>query len=108
MRIATLKRLLARPTFEDELALHRADCAASHGKLTNATFLRRRRRELSQEEIRPPGLLGGRDLIALGLKPGPLFGRLLAAVEEEQLDGRLRTREEAIAFIQRHRQQFEA
>lgn len=107
MRPATLKRLLARPTFEDELALHRADCAASNGKLTNALFLRRRRRELSQAELRPAPLIGGRDLIALGLKPGPLFGRLLAAVEEEQLDGRLRTREEAIGFVQQHRREFE-
>lgn len=100
MRLSTLKRLLARPTFEEELELHRADCLASHGKLTNVRFLRRKQRELSVEEIRPPRLLTGHDLIGLGLKPGPLFGRILKAVEEAQLEGRVRTRGEALRLAQ--------
>lgn len=95
MRLATVKRLLARPTFDDELLLHRADCLASHGGLSNVRFLKRRQRELSAEEIRPPRLIGGRDLIAAGLDPGPLFGEILAAVEEAQLEGRIRTRVQA-------------
>ena len=101
MRPATLKRLFARPTFEEELALHRADCLASHGKLGNVAFLRRRRRELSEEEIRPARLITGKDLIVMGLKPGPLFGKILAAVEEAQLEGRLKTRQQALDFVKR-------
>jgi len=96
MRLSTLKRLLARPTFEEELALHRADCRASHGNLTNARFLQRKRRALSAQEVRPPRLINGHDLISMGLKPGPIFGRLLREVEEAQLDGLVRTREEAL------------
>ena len=39
MRIARLKRFMARPTFADELELHRVDCASSHGMLDNYEFL---------------------------------------------------------------------
>jgi tRNA nucleotidyltransferase (CCA-adding enzyme) len=46
---------------------------------------------------RPPApLILGRDLIALGMAPGPEVGRLLKAVYERQLDGLVATREEAL------------
>ncbi len=96
MRRSTLRRLLSRPTFEEELALHRADCQASHGSLANVTLLRRAQREFSQEPLRPPRLVNGQDLIDMDFPPGPMFGPVLAAVEEAQLDGRVRTREEAL------------
>ena len=56
-----------------------------------------RARELEVEQHAPAPLLLGRHLIELGLKPSPLFGRVLAAVYEMQLDGRVRTLEEARA-----------
>ena len=40
MRVAKLKRFMARPTFPDELELHRVDCASSHGMLDNYEFLK--------------------------------------------------------------------
>jgi poly(A) polymerase len=43
MRLSTLKKFLCRPTFEDELELHRADCLASHGNIENYDFLRKKR-----------------------------------------------------------------
>jgi tRNA nucleotidyltransferase (CCA-adding enzyme) len=47
---------------------------------------------------RPPEpLLKGRDLLALGLAPGPLVGRVLQAVYEKQLDGAVTTAEDARA-----------
>jgi tRNA nucleotidyltransferase (CCA-adding enzyme) len=47
---------------------------------------------------RPPEpLLKGRDLLALGLAPGPLVGRVLNAVYEKQLDGAVTTPEDARA-----------
>ena len=98
MRLATLKRLMARPTFEEELKLHQADCQACHGKLGNVRFLKRRQRELAREEIKPPRLISGKDLIKLGLTPGPLFGKILSAVEEAQLEGTIRTEKEALDY----------
>jgi tRNA nucleotidyltransferase (CCA-adding enzyme) len=46
--------------------------------------------------VRPPEpLLKGRDLMALGLAPGPRMGRVLQAVYELQLDGAVQTLDEA-------------
>ncbi|MCC7518953.1 MAG: CCA tRNA nucleotidyltransferase [Verrucomicrobiae bacterium] len=103
MRLATIKRLLARSTFEDELAMHRADCLASHGSVSNVRILRGWQRKLKREEIRPPRLVTGADLIALGWKPGPIFGRILAEIEDAQLAGEIATREQALAFAARPR-----
>jgi len=99
MKLSTLKRLLALPRFDEHLELHRLDCIASHGKLDNYGFIRRKMEELSREEIEPPPLVNGHDLIAMGYTPGPLFPRILGAVREEQLEGRLATKEEAMDFV---------
>jgi poly(A) polymerase len=101
MREAKLKRFMARPTFDDELELHRVDCQGSHRMLDNYEFLLRKREEFANEPIIPPPLLRGDDLIALGLKPGPKFGEILEAVETQQLEGSLRTREEALEWVKR-------
>jgi poly(A) polymerase len=95
MRKSTLRRLLMRPTFPLELALHRLDCLGSHRRLDVYDFLVERAKELEhQPEIIPP-LLTGDDLIAMGLKPGPGMGQLLAEIREKQLEDELRTSEEA-------------
>src|SRR6266516_609811 len=99
MREAKLKRFMARPTFDDELELHRGDCQGSHRMLDNYDFLVRKREEFANEPIIPPPLVRGDDLIALGLKPGPRFGEILEAVETQQLEGHLRTRKEAIEWV---------
>jgi len=99
MRVAKLKRFMARPTFDDELELHRADCQGSHRMLDNYEFLLLKREEFANEPIIPSPLVRGDDLIALGLKPGPKFGEILEAVETRQLEGTLRTREEALDWV---------
>jgi len=99
MRVAKLKRFMARPTFADELELHRVDCEGSHRMLDNYEFLLRKREEFANEPIIPPPLVRGDDLIALGLKPGPRLGEILEAVETQQLEGKLRTREEGLDWV---------
>ena len=90
---------MARPTFADELELHRVDCTSSHGMLDNYEFLQRKQEEFAHEPIIPPPLVRGDDLIALGLKPGPRFGEILEAVETRQLEGTLRDQEEALTWV---------
>jgi poly(A) polymerase len=99
MRVAKLKRFMARPTFEDELELHRVDCASSHAMLDNYEFLLKKKEEFANEPIIPPPLVRGDDLIALGLTPGPQFGEILEAVETRQLEGGLKDREEALQWV---------
>jgi poly(A) polymerase len=99
MRPATLKRFLRTPHFEDHLSLHRADCLGAHGDLSLFHFCRRKLEELREEDLRPEPLLRGRDLLELGFDPGPRIGVILRALEDEQLEGRLESREEAVAFV---------
>lgn len=99
MRVATLKRFLARPTIDDELELHRVDCQGSHGLLDNYDFLLRKREEFSNEPLIPPPLITGRDLIAAGLQPGPPFKKLLDSAQALQLEGGLKTRDDALAWL---------
>jgi len=99
MRPSRLKRLLARDTFDDELELHRIDCLASHGDLSIHEFLVARRAELSEEAIKPEPLLWGRDVLDRGVAPGPRVGALLRMAYELQLDGRLKDREGALAWL---------
>jgi len=99
MRVAKLKRFMARPTFEEELELHRVDCASSHAMLDNYDFLVRKKEEFANQPIIPPPLVTGDDLVALGMKPGPKFGEILEAVETRQLEGTLKSREEALDWL---------
>ena len=99
MRIARLKRFMARPGFEDEMELHRVDCQSSHAMLDNYAFLREKQEQFASEPLIPPPLVNGRDLIALGWKPGPKFKEALDAVQTRQLEGALTTREEALEWI---------
>jgi poly(A) polymerase len=96
MRVSTLKRLLARPTFAEELELHRIDCTASHGELDIHRFLIAKQTEFSLEEIKPKPLVTGHDLLQLGLPPGPKIGEILHQLMDEQLEGKLTSRETAL------------
>lgn len=101
MRKATLRRLLMRETFPLELELHRLDCLGSHGNLENYEFLLAQAEELKKKPaIRPP-LLTGKDLIKLGLKPGPALGALLNEIREKQLADELKTPRQARAWAKK-------
>ncbi|HEY4952071.1 MAG TPA: CCA tRNA nucleotidyltransferase, partial [Verrucomicrobiae bacterium] len=101
MRKATLRRLLLRETFPLELELHRLDCLGSHGDLEFYNFLREQAAELKkQPAIRPP-LLTGKDLIALGMKPGKELGALLTEIREQQLGDELKTPRQARAWAKK-------
>lgn len=101
MRLSTLKRFLGLATFPDQLKLHRIDCLASHGDLSNWRFLRRKLKQLTPREIKPRPLITGHDLLDLGYKEGPAMGTILRAVEEKQLEKELRSKEEALSWVER-------
>ena len=64
-------------------------------------WFRERVRQLDVAVRPPEAILQGRDLIALGVAPGPAVGRILRAVYEKQLDGAVTTLEEARAEARR-------
>jgi poly(A) polymerase len=101
MRKSTLRRLLLRGTFPLELELHWLDCLGSNGNLENYNFLVAQAEELKkQPAIRPP-LLTGKDLIALGMKPGKELGALLHEIREKQLADELKTPRQAKAWAKK-------
>jgi poly(A) polymerase len=107
MRKATLRRLLLRKTFPLELELHRLDCLGSHGNLDHYEFLLAQAAELKRKPaIRPP-LLTGKDLIKLGMKPGPAMGVLLDEMREKQLADELKTPRGARAWVKKYLQTIE-
>jgi poly(A) polymerase len=98
MRQSTRRRMMLRPTFPLELALHRLDCLGSHGRLDIYDFLREQADELSRQPQLVPPLLTGNDLLRLGFESGPTLGQLLAELREKQLADELRTPAEAEAW----------
>lgn len=97
MRRSRLRRFVEQPDFKDHLELHRLDCLSSHGLLDNHDFAQQHYEQVQAEEPFVP-LLTGRDLIAAGYEPGPVFGKVLAEVRELQHEGVLADREQALAF----------
>ena len=63
-------------------------------------WLAREAERLRVADSAPKPLVQGRDLIALGMKPGVAFGRILKAAYEAQLDGRFLTHEDGVRFVQ--------
>lgn len=104
MRVSKLKRFIARPTFEDEMELHRVDCMSSNGLTDNYDYLRAKQEEFAveQQPLIPPPLVSGHDLITMGHSPGPRFKELLTAVQNLQLEGAITTREQALDWLQQH------
>jgi putative nucleotidyltransferase with HDIG domain len=97
MRLSTLKRFLRLAHFTEHLELHRLDCLASHGHMDAYNFVRAKLAELSEEEMRPPRLVTGDDLLREGYTPGRRLGNALAAIETAQLEGEIVTREQALS-----------
>ncbi len=101
MKESTLKKFIRMPRFDEHLQLHRIDCLSSHGDLTSYNFTREKIATMPPESVRPAPLITGQDLIAAGYSPGPSFKEILGAVEDGQLEGRLATREGALAWVER-------
>lgn len=99
MRVSKLKRFMSRDTFENEMELHRVDCASSNGILKNYQFVIEKREEFASQPLIPEPLIKGKDLMELGFQPGPKFKEILTAVQNEQLEGEITDSEAAIAWV---------
>ena len=100
MKESTFKRFVRMPRFNEHLELHRMDCLSSCGDLTSYNFTHEKMNAMPPAAMRPAPLITGDDLISSGYAPGPQFRKILSAVEDGQLEGRLRSRDEALTFVQ--------
>jgi len=96
MRISKLKRLFAHEGYSELAELYKVDSLASTGDLEDYNFCQNMFEELQEEEIKPEPLITGNDLIAMGLKPGPIFSKILDAIKDDQLEQKITTKEEAL------------
>jgi poly(A) polymerase len=99
MRAATLKRFVRLPRFDEHLALHRLDCLSSHRNLNSYQLVQRFIAETPPEQVRPERLLTGNDLRNMGFRPGPVFSQILRNLEDAQLEGQVKTREQAREYV---------
>jgi len=96
MRVSKLKRLFAHDGYPELAELYKVDSLASTGNLDDYVFCQEMFEKLKEEEIKPVPLITGHDLIALGLKPGPIFSEILETIKDEQLEEKIKTKEQAI------------
>jgi len=102
MRPATLKRMLAEDGFDELMDVAFMDAMASSSYLGFWHFCKHAMSTMTAQEIRPPRLIGGEDLKQLGFTPGPRFKAILKDVEDQQLDGILATRDDALEYVRVH------
>lgn len=98
-RVAALKRFLAGP-FSGDARMLLAALSSQTSLAARIAWLAERFMELERTDFAPPPLLTGDDLVAAGLTPGPAFKRILDEVYDAQLEGRITTKQEALAMAQ--------
>ena len=91
------ERWLRSPRFGAHLEFHRADCAASHGDLRIYQQAKAWLAELPP--LPPPPLCTGRDVLALGVEPGPAVGRVLRLLQARLDDCDQPDRELALSML---------
>ena len=101
MNRSTLRKLMGADTFDLEMELHRVDCEGSHGLLDNYDFLLKKVEEMKNEPVLPENWISGRDLIELGVPPGPRIGELLKLAYDAQLEGRFENRETLLDWLRK-------
>jgi len=99
MRESKRIRFVREAGFGELLELGRLDCLASHGDLSTIAWICDYLAQLPPEAVRPKLWLSGHDLIAMSYPEGPLIGKILTALEDAQLEGKLPDVESARAFV---------
>ena len=105
------RRLAQKVDLELLARVARADCEGRGGGFDCSAmdWFVARARELGVQHAPPEPLVKGRDLVALGVKPGRALGEVLRLVYERQLDGTVADGEAALALareIARERQLY--
>ncbi len=101
LELADLKQLMARREWTALPALFLADLRAKGDPETAYQALVDRSSAIHSEEVSPPPLLNGDDLLQIGFPAGPQLGRVLEAVYRAQRNETIRTTEEALLEARR-------
>jgi poly(A) polymerase len=93
-----IQRLLAGPRAEEVVSFSEAVAVVLGEGLESIGFCRQKL-ALPAAALNPPSLITGEDLKRLGISLGPTYRDILEAVRDEQLNGRLSSADDAVAFI---------
>ncbi|MEO0101416.1 MAG: HD domain-containing protein [candidate division WOR-3 bacterium] len=101
-------RRFLRDLGEDALGLMALTCAdgyatarkTKHLEIAIERIINFKREEDKKKNIKR--LVTGYDLIDLGLKPGPIFKKILGEIEEMTLEGKIRTKEEGLEYVRKN------
>ena len=99
--LAARKRFLARPTSAPSRQLLAVLAAGGAVDESRAGALLADLVNLEQTDYAPSPLITGDDLTAAGMRPGPLFKKVLDAVYDAQLEGGVATRDKAMGLAAR-------
>ena len=106
-RVARRRRMFLNPLFPQLLEVHRIDDLAGKGDLTLYQEVRKLYEE-DKETILLPGLaplLDGNDLMKeFNLAAGPKLKQLLELVHDAQLEEKISTKKEALAYLRKEHQ----
>jgi poly(A) polymerase len=101
MRPSKLKTILNHRGIHELLTLHRADALATGKSVEHVEYCEELLRQWTADDLNPPPLVTGNVLMDLAITPGPRYKVILDAVREAQLDGVVKTRDEAIEMAKR-------
>ena len=99
-RWSELQKIVVSEGIDDLLALSEAECLVGEVDTREIDWCRSLLKR-SAEDLDPPPLLSGDNLISHGVAPGPNYRVLLERVRDAPLDEEIRSREEALALVDR-------
>ncbi|MCC7086502.1 MAG: CCA tRNA nucleotidyltransferase [Pirellulales bacterium] len=102
-RWSKLQPTLAAEGAADLVKLQAAKASLGSARREDVEFCRLQLQR-PRDELDPPSLIDGRDLLGLGIPRGPVFARLLQAVRAAQLDGHASDRAGALALVEQLRE----
>jgi putative nucleotidyltransferase with HDIG domain len=105
-RVAKQRRMLQQPLFPLLLEVVRLDTLSSFGNLELHHKIAGLWREEQSRPHPPKPLITGKDLLALGLKPGPIFGEILQKCQDYELENPFPDREEALKWLRAKAKDF--
>jgi poly(A) polymerase len=99
MALAQLKLVVGEPYFWDLYDLQWAIQRASSATIAPLVAVRNRARQLKGSHLRPKPLLDGRELIGLGVRPGPMVGLASREMYIAQLGEQITTADQARLWV---------
>ncbi len=91
-----LQPILIHPDAEKTLQVARVQFGEHHPGIQMCE----KKLQLPADQLNPQPLLGGDDLIRMGMQPGPVFTQLLKRVRAAQLDGEIGSHDEALSWVE--------